>query len=94
MTIQYAVVLINLALSTVSACVYFIRAMRDKTHWRYLKFAFAANLAIVTLTYLGYISKTRQEPILMTLSATMLLFTLAVSGFLGRPEYDRRNKHN
>lgn len=83
---------INFFAALVAGSLYLGNAIRCKSSWRILKFAFALNIVIGAFIYALIILNIAYNPALIVrLNTTLLYILFIISGVLGRSKYGNRS---
>jgi len=82
---------LNFILALLGMSFYLRNAIRCKSIWKTLKFAFALNIGIVAILYGLIIMDVIFDPLIVRLNTTLLLILLLISALLGRSKYGNRS---
>ena len=82
---------LNFILALLGMSFYLRNAIRCKSTWRALKFAFSLNIGIVAILYGLIIMNVIFDPLMVRLNTTLLLILLLISALLGRSKYGNRS---
>lgn len=82
---------VNFFVALVAMTLYLRNAIRCKSTWRFLKYAFAFNIAIGAFIYALILMHVTYNPALIVrLNTTLLYILFIISGILGRSKYGNR----
>ena len=80
----------NFIAAIIGMSLYLRNAIRCKTPWKWLKFAFALNMGIGAFIYALIVLNVVYDPLVVRLNTLLLYLTFIISGLLGRSKYGNR----
>ena len=91
MNIMDFAAILNFIMALIGMSLYLRNAIRCKSTWKILKFAFALNMGIGAFIYALIVLHAVYDPLVIRLNTSLLYLTFIISGILGRSKYGSRN---